>query len=116
VQNKLRETYKDYLMGPALHFQDDSGKRFLVPDGLLLLPNVTIVFEIKSQHMPEAWWQLDQQYKPVLEARNKWRPVTCIEVVKSYDPSMPFPCSVDLLQPDEILAYRGKFGVVQWKL
>jgi hypothetical protein len=66
--------------------------------------------------MPEAWWQLHQLYRPILHSRNTARPISCLEIVKSYDPAMPFPCAIDLVKPEEITDYKGSFGVVQWKL
>lgn len=116
VQNKLQRTFGDYLQSPAIYFEDQSGLRFVVPDGLIIRPNRVYVIEIKSQHMPEAWWQLHELYLPILRSRNAARPISCLEIVKSYDPSMPFPCSVDMVKSDEIAAYKGSFGVVEWKL
>src|SRR5258706_4834902 len=117
VQKLLCQQFQGYRPSPFVHFSEvhDNGSniyRTAIPDGILNLPWSCYVFEIKSQHCPEAWWQLDQLYRPILEARNKFRPFACIEVVRSYDPSMPFPCKVDLLDVNDIITYRGGFGVV----
>lgn len=77
---------------PLLRFEDDAGPRALVPDGLYFEADGTAyVFEIKSQHMPEAWWQLRRLYEPVLRALPAVQRVSCVEVVRSFDPSMGFP-------------------------
>lgn len=85
------------------------------PDGLLLLPDRTVIFEVKSQHMPEAWWQLRRHYQLVME-QYRVQPVQCIEVVKSFDAAMPFPEKIDFFtvrQLREVLAGDPNiFGVM----
>lgn len=114
----IRELGHQYLPSPFIHFCDDSGFRTCIPDGILHTPNSTFVFEIKSQHMPEAWWQLKQLYAPVLRAYNPEIPVHCIEVVRSYDPAMPFPCPVTVI--DDLAAWIKNpsigFGVLICRL
>jgi hypothetical protein len=78
-----------------------------------------LIFEIKSQHMPEAWWQLEQLYRPVLRARRPLCPIVCVEVCRSYDPAMPFPAEFRLLSSiDEILdnPIVTSLAVLPWKL
>jgi len=93
-----------------------------VPDGIVVYDDRILVFEIKFQHMPEAWWQLVKLYRPVLEAY-KPVPVVTVEVCRSYDPAQPFPEHVVLINPDSLMELRkmdiGKaaasFWVVKWK-
>lgn len=82
---------KLYQTAPIIHFEDRNGLRSCIPDGIYF-GVVPTIFEIKSQHMPEAWWQLRMLYAPVIRAffSNK-RSVRVVEVTKSYDPAMPFP-------------------------
>lgn len=72
--------------------------------------------EIKFQHMPEAWWQLRKLYQPALEFKLR-RPVFVLEVCKSYDPAMPFPEPIELVENlwEFCNAPRKVFGVFQWK-
>lgn len=117
VQAALRGFHRDYVCSPAFHFTDDSGPRTVIPDGMLNTPSVCYVFEIKSQHMPEAWWWLEKLYKPVVRERNPLRPVYCIEVVRSYDPTMPFPGHFQLLtQASDIFTMQSDFGVLPWRM
>lgn len=106
-----------YYIAPYLHFLDMSGYRTLVPDGVLLEFDTAYIFEIKSQHMPEAWYQLRRLYEPVLAQLCGVRQTSCIEVVRSYDPSMGFPEEVQLFNDlDEALrAPRSSFKVLQWR-
>lgn len=100
---------------PRITFEDDSGFRLCIPDGLLLTPSQTIVFEIKVQHMPEAWWQLRKLYQPLLE-RFYHNVVSVVEVVRSYDPTTPFPEQITLCQFAADFENLGdKFGVFKWK-
>ena len=108
----------NYQASPEVHFRDDRGWRLCIPDGVMLCSDRTLVVEIKSQHMPEAWWQLKRLYEPVVAA---WRPlpVQCLEVVKSFDPAMPFPCRVTLVE--DLVSWiseppTANFGVFQWKI
>jgi hypothetical protein len=81
-----------YHVAPYLHFDDAGLSRTLVPDGILFDHDGTaMIFEIKSQHMPEAWWQLRKLYEPVVRELSFVNATSCIEVTKSYDPSMGFP-------------------------
>lgn len=113
----LKSTFPvDYHVNPVFAFDDDTGHRTCVPDGLLLHAKDAIVFEIKSQHMPEAWWQLRKLYEPVVK---RWwgKPIVCCEVVRSYDPAMGFPESVSFCTTlDEVLGdCLNEFRVLQWR-
>lgn len=108
VQVELYMMFPDYNTNPVFEFRDDSGFRRCIPDGLLLYNDSAIIFEIKIQHMPEAWWQLKRLYEPVVAARFPGRRVRSIEIVKSYDPSMPFPCHCPVIDDLRDWVYTGK--------
>lgn len=92
-------------------------KRRLIPDGVFLHPQFSILFEVKSQHMPEAWWQLRKLYQPAMEFKRPGKPCYVVEVCRSFDPAMPFPEQVELIQ--DLSEYKKSpkpsFGVYQWK-
>ena len=91
VQEHLSEAFPtSYIAEPELVYWTGKGPRNGFPDGVLELPDRLVVFEMKIQHMPEAWWQLRKHYQPVLEAYTKV-PVQCVEIVKDFDLQMPFP-------------------------
>lgn len=119
VHRALDKIFPTYVPNPQLEFIDNSGWRMIRPDGVLTFSMCTVAFEIKIQHMPEAWWQLTQLYQPVLAAGTK-RPCQVIEVVRTYDPAMPFPCEIELV--DSIYEWVGNvtklktFGVLVWRL
>lgn len=104
-----------YERSPVFSFFDANGKRFCIPDGILRIPSGVIVFEIKFQHMPEAWWQLEQLYKPVVNAVE--RSVYLVEVCRSYDPAVPFPCPILLIEDIAEWAVKPTpdFGVYRWR-
>ena len=84
------------------------------PDGLLIdIPEGRItIIEIKLQHTPAAWWQLEMLYAPVLSslfAGGKFD-FCLVEAVKWLDPSVPFPVTFQKL-PDITFAEPGRFGV-----
>lgn len=118
VQDHLKKRFPvDYHIQASLSFRDDTGPRIVVPDGVLLRRRDAVIFEIKSQHMPEAWWQLSRLYKPVLE--EFWKgPITCCEVVRSFDPSIGFPEPIKLCHSiDDVLDESPvDFKVLLWRL
>lgn len=124
VQKALYDLLGDYYQpSPRVSFHDDSGLRFCIPDGLFRMLDRLVVFEIKIQHMPEAWWQLRKLYAPVLDhsfGAALRKPTQVIEVVASYDPAMPFPEPIvlisDLRRHLECEDLRKSFGVLVWKL
>lgn len=81
----------------CIRFSDDNGYRTVIPDAFVVLDELVFLFEVKSQHMPETWWQCEKLYKPLLEELFK-RPVFCIEIVKTFDPQIPFPCEFVMLE------------------
>lgn len=114
VQSQLIMGWPGYHPSPYLHFYDGEGARTLQPDGVYIDLHRIWIVEIKSQHMPEAWWQLDQLYRPVIQALYKDRPVSCLEIVKSFDPIMPFPAKFDMVDKKDLFNYDGPFGVCKW--
>ena len=123
-ERKVQEFLSDllgpyYFSSPILHFRDESGARTCIPDGLLIRYGCCVIFEVKSQHMPEAWWQLRRLYEPVVRAYLPHSQVALLEVVRSYDPATPFPerptVVYDLRQYVEVDAKDKSFGVFRWK-
>jgi hypothetical protein len=100
----------------CIHFSDDNGYRTVIPDAFTVFHDIVVLFEVKSQHMPETWWQCEKLYKPLLEAIFD-RPVFCVEIVKTYDPQMPFPCEVKMI--DDLVEWMENpqcpWGVFKWR-
>ena len=108
----------NYHRNPTLSFLDDGHFRKLVPDGLLFQPDGTaIIFEVKSQHMPEAWWQLRKLYEPVVKALPFVNRTSCIEVTRSYDPAMGFPEPITLYTElrEAIAGPCRELKVLRWR-
>jgi len=120
VQMRLRNQLGPrYFRNPFLEFTANGGWRSLVPDGIFFSPEgLAFLFEVKAQHMPEAWWQLRQLYEPVVRNLSFVNQVSCIEVVRSYDPAMGFPEPVKLCRKlDEALDRPVKeFKVLELRL
>src|ERR1043165_6993784 len=113
-----------YYPAPYLHFLDGTvlenggAYRTLVPDGLFFAPEKLVyIFEFKSQHMPEAWYQLRKLYEPVVKRLDVDPRTSVIEVVRSYDPAMGFPEPVILCSSlDEALdSPLHSFKVLRWR-
>lgn len=88
-----------------------SGKvRYAQPDGLIVdyTAGLIIILEMKIRHGDKAWWSLRYLYEPLFEYLfPSWR-IACCEVVRWFDPSVPWPeayrrvASPALLKPGEI--------------
>lgn len=117
VQKLLQQKFSNYHAGPYIHFLDRGIARTCQPDGVLCFDHSIFVFEIKYQHVPEAWWQLEKLYAPLLRLLFPSHPIALIEVCRSYDPATPFPCSTTQFSDlDEWVSRpRSDFGVWAWK-
>lgn len=96
VHERLYEQYGlDYIPSQWFSYHDGESVRYCQPDGILLLErfSILLIVEVKYSHTPDAFWQVEHLYVPVLRAfigTSPWRIATC-EVVKWYDPSTRFP-------------------------
>jgi hypothetical protein len=115
----MSKEFPDYVPGPHIHFYSDEAARTVQPDGVLAFSEVVYVFEIKYQHVPEAWWQLVKLYRPLVERIFVGKPVRCVEVCRSYDPATGFPCDVELIDDLSKWLYRSEpsdvFGIYKWR-
>lgn len=114
VQKHLRALYGEfYLPGPWIYFCGADGRlRYCQPDGILFdfQRGRIIICEIKLRHTPQAWYQLYEVYKPVLQKMfpgHLWS-IRCMEICKWYDVATAFPaphqlrehvedCSADIM-------------------
>lgn len=118
AQKHLKSKIASYIVSPGLVFVDLDVTRILLPDGLVFQSDGTaIIFEIKRQHMPEAWWQLRRLYEPVVRELSFVNRTSCVEVVASFDPAMGFPEPVHLCtRVEEVLeAPAAALKVLLWK-
>jgi len=71
--------------------------QYCQPDGLLFVEEggeKLVICEVKYQHVPDAFFQLQDKYLPVVQAAFPTIPLALCEVVKWYDPAVAFPCEV----------------------
>lgn len=123
AQKHLSKLGWQYARSPRIFYVDDRGPSYIVPDGLIVHDGIVwdhrfmVIVEVKIQHMPEAWWQLERLYRPILQAAAPKADIYCLEVCRSYDPSMPFPCLIEMVQDlKKWLSSPGQaFAVYQWK-
>lgn len=123
VQQALSQILSDYIPSPKCTFVDDGPPRVAIPDGIYTPKHedLFVIFEIKYSHIPDAWWQLERKYKPILQV---WRPkshILCVEIVRTFDSAVPFPCQFEFIPSLEgLLSYisgaaKQTFGVFQWR-
>lgn len=116
----LRERYGFmYHESQAIHYVDNSGGGTCIPDGIIKLPTCIVVVEVKSQHMPESWWQLRKKYEPIVRAVWPGEDILLLEICRSLDIDMPYPekfTIVEDLDKWTLDASDGSLGVLKWKL
>lgn len=89
---------------------------FCIPDGLILYKNELILVEVKLTHTPQAWFQLQNLYFPVVE-KALGRKVRGVEVVKWFHPEVRFPEPVKVFRSlESFLITDERMGVVIWGL
>lgn len=95
VQAHLLALSPLYLDSPWLRYCDETGWHWCQPDGIHLDFNagVLTIVEVKYQHTPDAWRQMEELYAPVLRVLfppSLWQ-FRFLEVVKWYDPAVRCP-------------------------
>lgn len=121
IRGLLRDNTRNsiYYDSPIYHFQDGSGWRTCIPDGLDCYSDKVVVLEIKSQHVPDAWWQLRKLYEPLTRRLFPGTSVSVLEICRTYDPQTPFPEAVTLV--DDFASFLresrdGELGVYRWRV
>lgn len=106
----------DYRPAPAILFEDRSGLRRAIPDGILRIGPVCVIVEIKLSHTERAWWQLNRLYAPLLSALVvPGTPIRCVEICRSYDPEVQFPVAHKRITSLHSIPH-GTTGVLLWKI
>lgn len=103
-----------YAPSPAILFEDRSGLRRAIPDGILRFPDRTVIVEVKYTHCEKAWWQLNRLYAPLI-LRLIPLPIFLCEIVHSFDPDVAWPLPPVLSTSLHKLPI-GTTGVIEWKL
>lgn len=117
----LRKEFPQVYIRPHVHFRDGGDHRTVIPDAVLFCDDdqgrpQTKIFEVKRQHMPEAWWQLERLYRPVLQAAFPSHYIACVEVVRTYDSQMPWPEEHVLFNDlKHAVLSSDKIGVLKWR-
>ncbi len=98
----------------AFYAENRDTVQYCQPDGLLFYDedgqDKLVICEIKFQHVPDAYFQLQNKYLPVVEKAFPRQDIALCEIVKWYDPSTAFPCSVrQAARPHEV--QPSEFGV-----
>ncbi len=121
VQLSLTELLGDgYIPSPYLEVTTEKYEhRALIPDGIYIYDDLVTVVEIKRQHMPESWWQLRKLYRPAVKKLPTINRVNLLTVVQSFDPAMPYPEDVEMIDPKAIPEFvcvqHGCIGVSIWR-
>ncbi len=106
----------NYDAARSILYEDRTGLRRAIPDGLLRIGSDLVIVEIKLSHTEKAWWQLYKLYGPLCSALAvPGTRIRYVEICRSYDPAVQFPRPHVLVNslhklPDD------RVGVLQWKI
>lgn len=109
AQAMLSAKLPGYEASPWFSFREATsrkGRRWCQPDGILVLPEVTVIFEIKIRTLPQAWWQLVKLYKPVVQKALSPERIALVQVLGSFDPAVPYPGRILHLDTLDVLSLR----------
>lgn len=87
-----------------------------IPDGVLVLPEWTVIVEVKLAHTEAVWEQLMERYLPLVKCLTS-APLRGVEICRSYDPAIPLPgrhTLIDSLHRPPGCA--GDLEVMQWRI
>lgn len=104
VHERLQEAYGlRYIPNQWWQYRTEDGKvHFAQTDGLLLIPDrqLCILLEVKYNHTPEAFWQTENLYVPLLSRflRGTNYKIAVVEVCKWFDCNTPFPVKPTLCE------------------
>ena len=119
VLKHLAETFPGFQPSRWMSFQGEGGRRrFCQVDGLLA-EGALAIFEVKLRFTSDAYFQLSQLYKPVVEAIYGRSVESLVVVCKYFDPATPFPSPIYHVSSLDLSALRGipreRVGVYTWR-
>jgi len=110
VSHRLIELYAlEYIPSVWFVYGESGRTRYCQVDGLLILNKTRdlILVECKYSHTPDAYWQCENLYLPVLRAwlgnANEYWSISVCEIVKWYDPHTQFPTRPRLVERLELV-------------
>lgn len=94
--------------GLWFEFTDASGHRYAQTDwiGFDWNRGLICIAEIKLSRVPQAWWQLNRLYRPLIEKLFPQFEVAMLEIASNVQP---------IATPDEVKVVRSLEQVVPWK-
>lgn len=106
----------EYKAGPWIEFQDKSGRRWCQPDALLISHQrkLCTIAEVKYQHTADAWFQLEQLYRPVVQVLLPGYLLGMLEIVHWHDPQVCFPQPYDMTDDPFTIRHSNRISVHIW--
>ena len=108
MRGSLSALFPDFRPGLWFFYSESShhkGRRCQI-DGLVEFKTRILLFEIKSQHTVNAWFQLRRLYQPIVEHVFD-KKCTVVEVVERGDAMMAYPERVRVVK-SEFLEFEAK--------
>lgn len=121
VISLLNECFEGLLPHQWFKWTDETGvPRWCQTDAVLPCADGVIIFEVKIRGTGDAWWQLHQKYRPVVEQAIGKPARALVQICRSFDPAVPYPCEVhhleDISQEAILACPPGKLICYSWRL
>jgi hypothetical protein len=115
VHDVLSAIYGDHFRAsPSILYEDRTGLRRAIPDGLLDFQDRVVIVEVKYSHCELAWWQLNKLYGELL-LHLTTKSIQVCEIVHTFDPDVKWPTRPTLVTSLHKIP-RYSTGVLQWKI
>lgn len=99
------------LRGPWLGFDCSvTGMRYCQPDALVfdIWEGYILILECKLRHVSNAWYQMHELYKPVIEVMFPGWEVKGLEICKHFEPFAEYPEQVvSVRNPKKVKGFGG---------
>lgn len=117
VKGRLELLFDNFHSGPWYAYRLRNEVRYCQPDGLVFLPDLTIIFEIKHSFVPEALDQLQRLYAPVIRLAHCVDRLALVTICRNFDPQRADGERQCLVRDIEIDTLRklSAVGVYLWR-
>lgn len=107
----------EFLRQPTFRFNNGRPvDEIAIPDGIHLFDNVLTIIEIKLRHTADAWYQLNDLYRPVIARAYPHLHINLLEICRHYDRTVRLPSKINFL--DDVRQFTShpqhEFGIFIW--
>lgn len=97
------------LRHPAFSFRNGTRLvEYAIPDAIYLHDNILTIFEVKLKHTADAWYQLNNLYRPIISRAYPGLEINLCEICRDYDPEVRLASSQQIIENIEAFVSRAQ--------